>query len=260
MSEFTSEQVDSERLVQSPNWSGANQAAGEPLGSGWLSQVRAIQLDALSSQTIFLREVWSCLAAGVWRVAAHFCTDDRFYFVLATHAEQASCSRDVDVREMEMLRRTLLGERQKVVAFDLARSQSTVNGRLGACLGAMGFDRRASRTPALLVAAAAAAENMTLLQHARFTFIDEQGRNPAHRIVSAPRLDGCLHTLVSAIELQVAKLFVDGQSYKTIAARRGTSPRTIANQLSSVFRKAGISGRPELLVYLATHFQPKAML
>ena len=114
--------------------------------------------------------------------------------------------------------------------------------------------------PFTVVAAAAAAENMTPLQLARFTFIDEQGGNPAHRIVSAPRLEGCLSALVSTIELQVVKLFVDGQSYKEIASRRGTSPRTIANQLSSVFRKAGISGRPELLVYLATHFQAKAAL
>ena len=37
------------------------------------------------------------------------------------------------------------------------------------------------------------------------------------------------------------------QPDKDIARRRGTSPRTIANQLRSIYSKLGISGRGELI-------------
>lgn len=38
--------------------------------------------------------------------------------------------------------------------------------------------------------------------------------------------------------------------YSEIARRRGTSTRTIANQLSAAFRRHGVSGRCELILRL----------
>jgi DNA-binding NarL/FixJ family response regulator len=39
---------------------------------------------------------------------------------------------------------------------------------------------------------------------------------------------------------------LDGLSNRTIAQVRGTSVRTVANQIASVFRKLNVTGRAEL--------------
>lgn len=58
---------------------------------------------------------------------------------------------------------------------------------------------------------------------------------------------------LTAAEEFVARGVFDGKSNDAIARERGTSPRTVANQVASVFRKHGVSSRAELVArYLAT--------
>jgi DNA-binding NarL/FixJ family response regulator len=45
----------------------------------------------------------------------------------------------------------------------------------------------------------------------------------------------------------VIRELVEGRSYEEIAARRGTSQRTIANQIVAVFRRKAVSGRNDLV-------------
>jgi DNA-binding CsgD family transcriptional regulator len=52
---------------------------------------------------------------------------------------------------------------------------------------------------------------------------------------------------LSAAELEVARLAVDGCSNHEIAALRRTSTRTVANQMASIFRKLGVGSRHELM-------------
>lgn len=54
--------------------------------------------------------------------------------------------------------------------------------------------------------------------------------------------------VMTAAERAVARAAMDGLTNAEIARRRGTSPRTVANQLFSVFRKLGISSRRELFL------------
>jgi DNA-binding CsgD family transcriptional regulator len=51
-------------------------------------------------------------------------------------------------------------------------------------------------------------------------------------------------------EHEVARATIAGDSTVTIARRRGRSPRTIANQLASIYRKLGVSSRAELAARL----------
>jgi len=55
---------------------------------------------------------------------------------------------------------------------------------------------------------------------------------------------------LTGAEADVARLALEGLSNKQIAARRGTSPCTVANQMASLFRKLGLASRPELLARL----------
>lgn len=54
-----------------------------------------------------------------------------------------------------------------------------------------------------------------------------------------------LDTLTEA-ERAVATMVIDGLSNAEIATRRGTSVRTVANQLQSLYRKLNVSSRLEL--------------
>jgi DNA-binding NarL/FixJ family response regulator len=67
------------------------------------------------------------------------------------------------------------------------------------------------------------------------------------RVIGARRPDGHLEKLLPAAELAVIRRLVEGCSYAEIAAERGTSTRTIANQITAVFRRLHVSGRNELL-------------
>jgi DNA-binding NarL/FixJ family response regulator len=51
-------------------------------------------------------------------------------------------------------------------------------------------------------------------------------------------------------ERSVALLVIDGLSNRAIAARRGTTPRTVGNQLASIYNKLGVGSRIELAARL----------
>jgi DNA-binding CsgD family transcriptional regulator len=63
--------------------------------------------------------------------------------------------------------------------------------------------------------------------------------------IDAAALDG-----LSKGERAVVALAVFGLSNQEIARRRGSSPRTVANQLASAYRKLGVGSRAELLAQL----------
>ena len=55
---------------------------------------------------------------------------------------------------------------------------------------------------------------------------------------------------LTASEREVVLGLLEGQSPRELAASRGVSPRTIANQLAAVFGKLGVQSRLELAVRL----------
>ena len=59
--------------------------------------------------------------------------------------------------------------------------------------------------------------------------------------------------VLTAAEHEVTAMVVDGASNAEVAARRGTSLRTVANQLASTYRKLGIASRQELVTALSRH-------
>lgn len=56
---------------------------------------------------------------------------------------------------------------------------------------------------------------------------------------------------LTASERDVLARVLRGQSNSTIAFERGRRPRTVANQVASLFRKLGVRSRAELVAHLA---------
>jgi DNA-binding NarL/FixJ family response regulator len=57
--------------------------------------------------------------------------------------------------------------------------------------------------------------------------------------------EGALDSLTHA-ELSIARKLVDGRSNAEIARARGTSERTVANQVAAIFKKLRVGSRAEL--------------
>ncbi|CAG1772079.1 partial Putative HTH-type transcriptional regulator, partial [uncultured bacterium] len=57
---------------------------------------------------------------------------------------------------------------------------------------------------------------------------------------------------LTSAEREIVVLVLRGLSSQAIADRRATSVRTVANQLASIFKKLGVSGRGELTAALAS--------
>ena len=62
-----------------------------------------------------------------------------------------------------------------------------------------------------------------------------------HPLASPQKLGG-----LTAAEQEVLLHLLDGRDNASIAAVRGTSPRTTANQVASIFRKLRVKSRAEL--------------
>lgn len=201
----------------------------------------AIAADAISTESANLLELWRELARGSTKVVDSFFSADRCYLLLANNVG----AEPIGPRRQEILEAVLSGLRQKNIAIDLGLAPSTValNSRLA--LQSLGVSCRPSRAhPLLMLAARATAEAPPdVARSARFVSADGE----TLRVIGAPRPDGDLRKLLPSAELSVIRSLVEGFSYEEIAQLRGTSTRTIANQITAVFRRLRVSGRNELV-------------
>jgi DNA-binding NarL/FixJ family response regulator len=65
-------------------------------------------------------------------------------------------------------------------------------------------------------------------------------------VLSYPLSPADLPKSLTEAEREVALAIFEGRSNAEIAAQRGTSPRTVANQVASLFAKLGLRSRSEL--------------
>src|SRR5262245_61763109 len=70
-------------------------------------------------------------------------------------------------------------------------------------------------------------------------------------ILSFPSADMELPDSLSAAEKEVCRLILAGASNAEAAERRGTTVRTVANQVASILKKVGAGSRSELPAVLA---------
>ena len=75
-------------------------------------------------------------------------------------------------------------------------------------------------------------------------------------ISSASGSDPKLLESLSKAEREVATLALEGHSDLAIAQSRRVSPRTVANQLRSIYRKLRVNNRSELALKLSANIEP----
>lgn len=203
-------------------------------------RLSAMLAEANAATDIDLANLWGELVAGTCRILDGFFTKDRHYLILSN----ASCP-PMAGRRLAIVEAVLSGTRQKSIAIDMDLAPSTValNARLA--LQSLGVNGKPSRAhPLLMLAARASRDSITAVVR-RSTVAARDGS--ALTVVSATRPDHFLGSTLPLAELDVIRSLVEGNSYAEIARSRGTSTRTIANQITAVFRRLKLSGRNELV-------------
>jgi DNA-binding CsgD family transcriptional regulator len=204
----------------------------------------ATHADSLSNESVQLATLWQKLKSAHLRVVGSGFTETRCYIVL--EAQTPSDPLLDHHTRLGIVEGILCGESQKNLAIDLEVAASTIalNARLGfAALGVLG---RASRVHPLLMLAAKADRDGDAASSARTSSILIRERRLT--VVSADRPDAVLANRLPPAELSVVRKLAEGVSYQDIAKSRGTSTRTIANQITAVFRRMKVSGRNDLLL------------
>jgi DNA-binding NarL/FixJ family response regulator len=156
----------------------------------------------------------------------------------------------LSLRERSVVRRLALGQCQKLVAYDFGLAHTTVSSHLRAALDKLGLTRWEH-----VVLVAAVMESMGAAG-SRVEPIEEAGDaacasgDPGSFFVIRCELSRASLRALTEAERAVALLVVDGCANNDIGRTRTCSPRTVANQISSVFRKLHVHGRCELIRWL----------
>ena len=206
---------------------------------------QALLADAATTVEMSLALLWKELSLGLCKVIDTFFTDAKCVMLTSATGEPVA---PLEVRRLAILEQVLSGVGQKRIAIDLELAPSTValNARLA--LGSLGVSCRPSRAHPLLMLSAKTATVRDLRSAADLSFIETDSGTV--RVLSVPRPDLPLHRTLPPAELAVVASLVEGVCYREIAKRRGTSTRTIANQITAVFRRLKVSGRSELVLSL----------
>jgi DNA-binding CsgD family transcriptional regulator len=181
--------------------------------------------------------LWHRLCEGQLFIRDTYCSNGRCYAALEIRAVPIKPSA-IKVRVLE---RIFAGEGQKAVAADMGVSVASVAGYSLGALMALTCRQRVSRAPILLVMGALAARGSDA-----GPVRDEGSLADGTWLVSVEIPGRTFRDRLSWSEAEVVRLSIEGEGHDGVAAARGTSIRTVANQLASAFGKLKVSGRSSL--------------
>ena len=179
------------------------------------------------------RLLWDELLAGRWSLLDAFTTAGMRYLIAYRNPEGGASLRALQERERAVLELALAGHSGKWIAFELALSESTVARTLRTALRRIGS---ADTAP------------MVGVQHALFEPLD--GVIPGVELAIARLTPATASAGLSDAERAVVTGILGGKRIAAIARERGTSPRTVSNQIASVYKKLGVSSRREAIALL----------
>jgi DNA-binding NarL/FixJ family response regulator len=188
----------------------------------------------LLAEAFELAELWRSLVEGRLFISETSCQGGRCFATLTSPALERARLPESDVR---LLERVLHGVAQKVVASDAGLHCSTVSMRCSKTLRAMSAGGRVARASLIIVMAALSARGLPLPK-ARI-----ERELPGATVVSAEFPDCTGSWPVTSGESEVLRMTLIGYSNRQLALARGTSQRTVANQIAAIFHKLRLSGR-----------------
>ena len=222
----------------------AEGAATEPAGRAAL---RAMALSIEQARGPMRREtdsalsLWTALVEGRWTLLEHFDRGGRRYLVARRNEPRVRGTLALSPREEQVAGYATLGHPVKLIAYELGLSSSTVSEHLASAMEKLGIETRAE------LAKVWAGASHVPIEETSDLGVGMEGLAVAAAEVSDHIDDPRLTETERGIVSQVLR----GETNAAIAKMRGTSPRTVANQIARVFKKLGVGSRAELAAYVA---------
>lgn len=178
--------------------------------------------------------LWKGLVDGTWSLVDSWPSGGRRYIAAYSNAPAVKDPRGLTPQERVALRYVSLCASNKEIAFALGLSESTVAAAVSNVLRKLQCRRRSDLLAFADVERAVHAEIAVEGDRIGVLALPGAGAGPVAEMLSAAERDVATH-------------LIDGKSNAEIARARGTSPRTVANQIRGMFDKLGLSGRSELV-------------
>lgn len=176
---------------------------------------------------------WTALVDGRWTILDHFDTDGRRYLVARHNEPVATTPKELSQRERQVVGLAAQGHANKLIGYELGLSEGTVKAHLRRGLARLAVGSRA--------------ELAALWADLRTAGCLEEMPVGDDTIVVASRDTPTPPACLTKTEGRLLSLVRQGRSDREIARIRGVSPRTVGNQLGSIYRKLGVVSRSELL-------------
>lgn len=177
--------------------------------------------------------LWRGLVAGEWSLVDHWESGGRRYLAAYRNRPDLRDPRALTPAECATLEYLVLGASNRDIAFALGLPAGTVSSSVTKIMKKLGVRRRVD------LALIADPSRMDRLD------VPVEDREIGVLTVDA-RPRGASAGALSVVELEVTSFVVRGWSNERIARERQVSPRTIANQLRSIYEKLGITNRTQL--------------
>ncbi len=189
-------------------------------------------------------ELWKGLVAGRWSLIERVEADGARVLVAHQNAPHLRDPRGLSARESAVVELAMTGASNKQIAYALGLSAATVSGHLASAQAKLRVSSRAELIGLGLARMRAEAGRTRVGEDELGMLVLEA---EAETIDEPLKLDERL----TGAERDVARLVARGMSNAAIAAQRGSSVRTVANQLASIFGKLGVFSRSELVLALS---------
>jgi len=183
-------------------------------------------------------QLWEGLVMGRWSLVDRFDTDGRRFIVAVKNDPQYSDPRGLTARERQVAEFVGLGRSTEEISYTLGVSNSMTGNCTARAQEKLGLSSRAEL-------AAFFAQSGLRRKLAEVALAGEQLLVGAHPLINQQSIA----TLTEA-ERDIVALLVAGSTNADIAQRRGSSERTVASQLQSIFRKLRVRSRSDLAVCL----------
>ncbi len=174
--------------------------------------------------------IWQSLVAGRYSLIDRFESDGRRYVVAHENPPSAPDPRGLTAGERIVAGWVAHGHSDKLIAYELGWPEGTVRATTHQILRKLGLRSRV--------------EIVKYLRNPPAAHRVRVGEAPVVALHWKERERG--HLPLTAAEGAIVALIVEGRSTREIAALRGRSPRTIANQLASIYSKLGVQSRAGL--------------
>lgn len=179
-------------------------------------------------------ELWPALVAGQWTLLDAFTAGGTRYVVAYENPAGTAAVRALTQREQAVLDHVQAGRSGKWIALELGVSEPTVARALRAALRRIGIADLAA---------------LAGVPGARFEPLDGMTAGGPLAMAFATPMVRSLASLSHA-ERDIVAGLLSGKRVAAIARERGTSSRTVAHQIESIYHKMGVSSRRELVAKL----------